>query len=158
MAALRSAFTALAAGLLLTSTPGAAREVDRQEVAEHFAPDVAQEQRIYCRDTQLFTLADGTQYRACVNWRAQNRTRVIRSYAVLDGPETDADANLDGARDCFDLAVASQNDPYRNSFDEGLFLNGARQQFELCATSRGLQRADEYSLRIHDTGVWLGGR
>lgn len=155
---MRAPFALLAAIAVLTSAPAHAREVDRQEIAESFATDVPQEQRLYCRDTQLFTLADGTQYRACVDWRAQNRTRVIRSYAVLDGPETDADANLDQARDCFDLAVASQNDPYREIFDESLFLNGARQQFAFCAASRGLQRADEYSLRIYETGVWLGGR
>lgn len=149
---------ALAAGLLLTSTPGAAREVDRQEVAERFAPDVAQEQRIYCRDTQVFALADGTEFRACVDWRAQNRTRVIRSYAALDGPETDTDANLELARDCFDLAIARQNDPYRKAFDEDTFLTGARTHFATCAAAYNLLRTDEYSLRIYETGVWLGGR
>ena len=140
------------------AAPVAAREVERQEVAEAFAEDVAQEQRLYCRDTQLFTLADGREMRACTDWRAQNRTRVIRSYAALDGPEVDADANLDLARSCFELAVASQNDPYRDAFNEEFFLAGARAHFGLCARARGLQRADEYSLRIYETGVWLGGR
>jgi len=117
MRSLLVSFTLIA----LTATPAAAREVDRAEVAERFADDVPQEQRLYCRDTQVFTLADGVEYRACVDWRAQNRTRVIRSYAALDGPEVDADANLDLARTCFDLAVASQNDPYREAFNEELF-------------------------------------
>ena len=138
--------------------PAAAREVDRQEVAEIFAADVPQERRIYCRDTQVFTLADGREMRSCVDWRAQNRTRVARSYAALNGPETDSDENLDLARTCFELAVASQNDPYRDAFDADLFLAGARSHFSLCARSRGLQRSDEYSLRIYETAVWLGGR
>ena len=155
---MRNALAALAAGLILTSTPGAAREVDRQEVAERFAPDVAQEQRIYCRDTQVFALADGTEFRACMDWRAQNRTRVIRSYAALDGPETDTDENLDLARQCFDLSIATQNDPYRDTFDEDAFLTGARTQFATCAATSDLLRTEEYSLRIYETGVWLGGR
>ncbi|MBV7266750.1 hypothetical protein [Erythrobacter ani] len=149
------AFLALAA---LFTAPAAAREVDRQEVAEVFATDVPQERRLYCRDTQVFTLADGREYRACVDWRAQNRTRVVRTYAALDGPETDVDANLDLARACFDIAVASQNDPHRDSFDENAFLAGARAHFELCARSRNLERRGEYSLRIYDNAVWLGGR
>ncbi len=140
------------------ASPATAREVDRQEVAEVFAADVAQERRIYCRDTQVFTLADGTEYRACVDWRAQNRTRLVRTYAALDGPDEDIDANLRVARDCFDIAVASQNDPYRENFDERAFLAGARAQFALCATSRNLQRADKYSISVYETGVWTGGR
>nr|WP_298928759.1 hypothetical protein [uncultured Erythrobacter sp.] len=140
------------------ATPASAREVDRQEVAERFAEDVQQEQRLYCRDTQMFTLSDGTRHRACVDWRAQNRTRVIRSYAALNGPEVDADANLDAARECFDLAVASMNDPYRQAFDQDAFLAGARAQFGACAVARNLQRTSEYTLRVYETGVWLGGR
>ena len=79
----------LATFLLIASlgVQASAREVDRQEVAERFDHDVPQEQRLYCSDTQMFTLADAVEYRACVNWRAQNRTRVVRSYAALDGPE-----------------------------------------------------------------------
>ena len=145
-------------GAVTLASPAQAREVDRAEVAEVFNDDVAQERRLYCRDTQTFTLADGTETRSCVDWRAQVRTRLIRSYAALDGPEVDADANLDLARDCFDLAIASQNDPYRTEFNEDLFLAGARAHFGLCARARGLQRSDEYSLRIYETGVWLGGR
>ena len=150
----------LATFLLIASlgVQASAREVDRQEVAERFDPEIDQEQRLYCRDTQLFTLANGSEYRACVDWRAQNRTRVIRSYAALDGPEVDADPNLDIARDCFDLAIASQNDPYRKQFDDRAFLAGAREQFTYCAGLRSLQRSNEYSLRIYETGVWLGGR
>ena len=144
--------------LAMLVSPASAREVERQEVHEAFVEDVPQERRLYCRDTQVFTLADGREMRACVDWRAQNRTRVARSYAALDGPETDNDANLDLARTCFDLAVASQNDPYRDAFDEELFLAGARSHFSLCARSRGLQRSGEYSLRIYETAVWLGGR
>ena len=150
----------LATFLLIASlgVQASAREVDRQEVAERFDHDVPQEQRLYCSDTQMFTLADAVEYRACVNWRAQNRTRVVRSYAALDGPEVDSDTNLDIARDCFDLAIASQNDPYRTAFDEDRMLAGARVQFANCARLRGLQRSNEYSLRIYETGVWLGGR
>lgn len=140
------------------ASPAAAREVDRQEVAEFFAADVPQERRVYCRDTQVFTLADGSQYRACIDWRAQNRTRLIRTYAALDGPDEDIDANLAIARDCFDLAVASQNDPYRETFDEKAFLTGARAQFALCATNRNLQRSNRYSMSVYETGVWIGGR
>ncbi len=143
---------------VMIASPISAREVDRAEVAEVFNPEVEQERRVYCRDTQVFTLADGTETRACVDWRAQVRTRLIRSYAALDGPEVDADANLDLARTCFDLAVASQNDPYRTELNEELFLAGARAHFGLCARARGLGRAGEYSLRIYETGVWLGGR
>ncbi|MEP3051433.1 MAG: hypothetical protein ABJP48_00445 [Erythrobacter sp.] len=139
-------------------TPAAAREVDRMEVAERFDTETAQEQRAYCSDTQVFTLANGAEYRACVNWRAQNRTRIIRSYAALDGPETDSDTNLEIARTCFDLAIASQNDPYRQMFDEALFLANAREQFTFCARLGQMNRVDEYGLRIYETGVWLGGR
>ena len=151
---------ALSACLLaaLLAAPASAREVERQEVAEAFVEDVPQERRLYCRDTRVFILADGREMRSCIDWRAQNRTRVARSYAALDGPETDTDANLDLARTCFELAVASQNDPYRDAFDEDLFLAGARSHFSLCARSRGLQRTSEYSLRIYETAVWLGGR
>ncbi|MFL0356250.1 hypothetical protein ACI5KX_07185 [Erythrobacter sp. GH1-10] len=138
-------------------TPAIAREVDRAEIAEDFARDVPQEQRVYCSDTQMFTLADGTEYRACVNWRAQNRTRLVRIYAALDGPETDTDENLALARECFDLAVASQNDPARKVFDQDRFLAGARQHFALCASTRALQRADQYTMSVYDRGVWLGG-
>ncbi|RGP40960.1 hypothetical protein BPTFM16_01255 [Altererythrobacter insulae] len=144
--------------IALTCAPASAREVDRQEVAEVFAADVPQERRVYCRDTQVFTLTDGTEYRACVDWRAQNRTRLIRTYAALDGPDEDIDANLAIARDCFDLAVASQNDPYRKAFDGDTFLAGARAQFALCARNRNLQRTDKYSLRVYETAVWTGGR
>lgn len=143
---------------LFAATPASAREVDRQEVYETFNAEVEQEQRLYCRDTKVFKLDDGTEYRACVDWRAQNRTRIIRSYASLDGPEVDADANLDTARGCFDIAIASQNDPYRTEFNEDVFLAGARAVFTSCATSRQLARADEYSLRIYERGAWLGGR
>lgn len=140
------------------AAPAAAREVDRQEVAEEFAPGVPQERRLYCRDTEMFTLADGTEYRACVDWRAQNRTRVVRSYAALDGPDEDSDASLSKARDCFNLAIASQNDPSRDSFDKGRFLAGAKAAFAACANIRQLLRINEYSLRIYDTRVWIGGR
>ncbi len=153
---MRAILASIALTALLT-TPAAAREVDRQEVAEDFARDVASERRVYCSDTKLFTLADGTEYRACTNWRAQVRTRLIRIYAALDGPETDAPENLALARDCFELAVASQNDPERASFNEDNFLNGARHHFALCANASALQRADEYSLQVYDRGVWLGG-
>ena len=140
------------------AAPASAREVDRQEVAEAFAADVPQERKVYCRDTQVFTLTDGTEYRACIDWRAQNRTRLIRTYAALDGPDEDVEANLGIARDCFDLAVASQNDPYRDAFDERSFLTGARAQFAACAAARGLQRSNQYSIRVYETGVWMGGR
>ena len=153
---MRTTLSSLALIVLLTG-PATAREVDRAEIAEDFARDVPQEQRVYCSDTQVFTLADGTEHRACVNWRAQNRTRLIRIYAALDGPENDTAENLALARDCFDLAVASQNDPERASFNEDTFLAGARQHFTLCASTRVLQRADEYSLKVYDRGVWLGG-
>ncbi|TRD12350.1 hypothetical protein FGU71_11055 [Erythrobacter insulae] len=136
--------------------PVSAREIDRAEIAEDFAPDVPQEQRVYCMDTRMFTLADGTEYRACTNWRAQVRTRLIRTYAALDGPEIDSDANIDLARTCFDLAIASQNDPYRTTFNDDTFLAGARSHFTLCATNRAMQRTDEYSLKVYDRGVWLG--
>ncbi|BDI61455.1 hypothetical protein [Qipengyuania nanhaisediminis] len=151
---------ALSACLLaaLLAAPVSAREVERQEVAEAFAEDVPQERRLYCRDTQVVTLADGREMRACIDWRAQNRTRVVRTYAALDGPETDQDANLDLARACFEIAVASQNDPYRTAFDADLFLAGARSHFDLCSRARGLARSGEYSLRLYETGVWLGGR
>lgn len=138
------------------AVPADARQVDQQEVAEVFATDVPQEKRLYCQDTRLFTLADGTEYRACIDWRAQNRTRLLRTYAALHGPDTDVDANLDLARTCFALAVASQNDPYRKAFDQDAFLDAARKHFAACAASRNLQRTDEYSLRLYDTGVWLG--
>ena len=157
IAALHKALAFLSV-LAVGVAPAAAREVDRQEVAEIFAADVPQERRIYCRDTQVFTLADGSQYRACIDWRAQNRTRLIRTYAALDGPDEDIDANLAIARDCFDLAVASQNDPYRQAFDEDAFLAGARAQFAACARARNLQRIDQYSLSVYETGVWVGGR
>ena len=139
------------------SAPAAALEVDRQEVAERFADGVEQQRRVYCRDTRLITLTDGTEYRACVDWRAQNRTRLIRTYASLDGPEGDVDANLDIARDCFDIAVASANDPYRERFDESTFLAAARAEFAHCTRARNLQQADQYSLSVYETGVWLGG-
>jgi hypothetical protein len=142
----------------LVGAPATAREVDRQEVDEQFAPHSPQERRLYCRDTREFTLIDGTKYRACVDWRAQVRTRVIRTYAALDGPNEDSDENLGVARDCFDLAIASQNDPYRQSFLKDPFLAGAREQFAACASLRNLQRAEQYSLRINETRVWLGGR
>ena len=105
----------------------------------------------------MFTLADGTEYRACTNWRAQVRTRLIRIYAALDGPEEDTDQNIDLARQCFELAVASQNDPYREAFNQDAFLNGARQHFAMCARNTALQNADSYSLKVYDRGVWLGG-
>lgn len=154
---MRASFASLALAALLTA-PLAAREVDRQEVDEIFAADVPQERKLYCRDTQVFTMPNGTEVRACLDWRAQNRTRLIRTYAALDGPDEDIDQNLDLARDCFDLAVASQNDPYRERFDEDAFLKGAREQFRYCAELRGLQRANQYKLRIYETGVWVGGR
>ena len=142
----------------LTAPPLHAREVDRQEIAEEFAEGVEQERRLYCRDTQLFTLTNGEEIRACIDWRAQNRTRLIRTYAALDGPDEDDDSNLNIARDCFDIAVASANDPYRESLDENLFLVAARTEFASCTTARNLQRDDTYSLRVYDTGVWVGGR
>ncbi|WP_299193175.1 hypothetical protein [uncultured Erythrobacter sp.] len=138
------------------AAPASSREVDRQEVAEVFASDVAQEQRLYCRDTRLFTLADGREVHACIDWRAQNRTRLVRSYAALEGPEVDADENLDLARTCFELAVASQNDPNRTEFDPDQFLAGAREHFALCARTNALQQSGEYSLNIYERGVWLG--
>jgi len=157
IAALHKALAYLVvAGVLCT--PAAAREVDRQEVAEAFAADAPQEKRIYCRDTKVFTLVAGTEYRACVDWRAQVRTRLIRAYAALDGPDEDVDANLNIARECFDLAVASQNDPYRAAFNEDIFLAGARAQFAACTSKFNLQRANKYSLNVYETGVWLGGR
>lgn len=143
-------------GALCVSVPTSAREVDRAEIAETFAPDVPPERRVYCADTQLFTLADGSEYRACVNWRAQNRSRLIRTYASLDGPETDTDANLEIARNCFDLAVASQNDPYRTTFDVDAFLNGARAHFAQCAETRIMEQTDQYEIRVYERGVWLG--
>ncbi|NNK46392.1 MAG: hypothetical protein HKP43_07195 [Altererythrobacter sp.] len=136
--------------------PAAAREVDRAEIAEAFAPNVAPERRVYCADTQMMTLADGAEYRACVNWRAQSRSRLIRTYAALDGPDSDTDANLEVARACFDLAVASQNDPYRTTFDANTFIDGARAHFTLCATNRAMLRTNDYSLRVYERGVWLG--
>ena len=146
------------AAMAAAATPASAREVDRQEVHEAFTDPLVQERRMYCRDTQMVTLADGSEYRACTDWRAQNRTRIVRSYAALDGPDEDTDANLGLARDCFDMAVASMNDPYREVFDKDAFLAGAQVQFAACANSRQLQRADQYSLRIYATRVWLGGR
>jgi hypothetical protein len=150
----------LSASLLLISLVSpqvSAREVDRAEVAEDFARDVPQEQRVFCSDTQIVTLTDGTQRRACMNWRAENKTRLMRLYASLEGPETDSPENLAIARDCFDLAVASQNDPDRISFDQDRFLAGARQQFAQCAAARPFASADQYSLTLYDRGVWLGG-
>jgi hypothetical protein len=156
MKALRSWIAFLAAAVALAA-PAQAREVDRQEIAEEFAAGVQQQQRVYCADTQMFTLSDGTEFRACVDWRAQNRTRLVRTYAALDGPEADADANLGIARDCFDVAVASGNDPYREALNERAFLVRARAEFARCATNRNLQQAAQYSLRVYDIGVWLGG-
>lgn len=144
-----------AAGAL--AAPAAAREVDRAEIAEDFAPGVPQERRVYCSDTVVVTLADGRDFRTCVNWRAQVRTRLLRIYAALDGPNEDTDENLALARECFDLAVASQNDPERKSFNKDAFLDGARQHFALCATTHQLQRANQYTMSIYDRGVWLGG-
>lgn len=141
----------------LLAAPAAAREVDRAEIAEDFAREVPQEQRVYCSDTQVVILADGREFRTCTNWRAQVRTRLVRIYAALDGPEEDSDENLALARECFDLAVASQNDPTRKSFDQDVFLAGARQHFALCANTRALQRADQYTMSTYDRGVWLGG-
>lgn len=161
IAALHRTFAILAAiGVVSTPafSPLGAREVDRQEVAEVFALDAPQERRIYCRDTKMFTLDDGTEYRACVDWRAQNRTRLIRTYAALDGPDEDIDQNLAIALDCFDLAVASQNDPDRETFDDKPFLAGTRQHFALCAQARELQRTNQYKISVYETGVWVGGR
>ncbi|QFT78238.1 hypothetical protein FIU90_11875 [Erythrobacter sp. THAF29] len=141
----------------LPAAPASAREIDRAEIAEDFAEGVASERKVYCSDTSVMTLADGTEYRACVNWRAQVRTRLVRVYAALDGPEEDADANIDKARDCFDIAVASQNDPYRKTFDQDAFLAGARQHFAACAANTALQKPDQYRLKVYDRGVWLGG-
>ena len=143
--------------VLATTAPLSAREVERQEVAERFDTEAAQERQIFCRDTKVFTLSDGSEYRACVNWRAQNRTRVIRTYAALDGPEEDSDENLDLARECFEMAVASQNDPYRTTFVKSAFIAGAQIQFGVCARDRKLKLAEDYSLRTYETGVWLGG-
>lgn len=81
----------------------------------------------------------------------------MRTYAGLEGPETDSPENLAIARDCFDLAVASQNDPERVTFDQDRFLAGARQQFAQCAAARPFASADQYSLTLYDRGVWLGG-
>ncbi|APE28358.1 hypothetical protein [Aurantiacibacter gangjinensis] len=155
--ALTSYALAALAGMAIVAAPASAIEVDRQEVAERFAEGVEQQRRVYCRDTRLFTLTDGTERRACIDWRAQNRTRLIRTYASLDGPENDAAANLDIARDCFDTAVASANDPYRERFDESAFLAAARTEFARCVRTRNLQQADQYSLSVYETGVWLGG-
>ena len=149
------ATTAVACTLL--AAPTSAREVDRQEVAERFDEQTPRESYTYCADTQLFTLADGTQYRACVDWRAQTRTRLVRTYAILDGPDADTDENLDLARDCFDIAVASRNDPYRKLFDRDRFLAEARAAFAQCNLSRSLQRANTYNLDLKDTAVWTGG-
>lgn len=156
VAALRKLFASLLA-ISLISPQVSAREVDRAEIAEDFASDVPQEQRVFCSDTQIVTLTDGTQRRACMNWRAENRTRLIRLYASLEGPETDTPENLAIARDCFDLAVASQNDPDRVTFDQDRFLTGARQQFAQCTAARPFASADQYSLALYDRGVWLGG-
>ena len=156
MARLRKAAAPLLAMAAL-STPAMAQQVDRQEIAEAFDTEVPRETYAYCQDTQLFTMADGSEYRACVDWRAQTRTRLIRTYAVLDGPPGDSDANLAAARDCFDIAVASQNDPYREAFDADRFLAGARSVFRDCATRRGLARGDTYTLSISNVGVWSGG-
>ncbi|MDA0820742.1 MAG: hypothetical protein O3C52_00735 [Proteobacteria bacterium] len=65
--------------LALSALPAAAREVDRAEITEAFAPNVAPERRVYCSDTQMETLADGSEYRACVNWRAQSKSCLIRT-------------------------------------------------------------------------------
>jgi hypothetical protein len=135
----------------------AAREVDRAELAENFVEDVPQEKKVFCRDTQVFTLTDGSEVRACVDWRAQVRTRLLRTYAALDGPETDNGDNLTIARECFDLAVAAANDPLRTSFDENLILAKANAEFSACARARNLLRRGSYSLRIYRRGVWLGG-
>ena len=145
---------ALVAGL---APAAVAQQVDRQEIAEAFDTETPRETYSYCQDTRLFTIADGSEYRACVDWRAQTRTRLIRTYAVLDGPTGDADANLAIARDCFDIAVASQNDPYRDVFDADAFLSGARAVFRDCARTRGLRRGDIYTLSIANVGVWSGG-
>lgn len=142
--------------LALSAFPAAAREVHRAEIGEDFAPNVAPERRVYCSDTQVVTLADGTEYRACVNWRAQSKSRLIRTYAALEGPDSDTDANVEIARACFDLAVASQNDPYRTAFDVNTFVDGARAHFSLSAKTRAMMRTNEYSLRVYERGVWLG--
>ena len=126
-------------------------------MAEAFDPNTPRESYTYCSDTQLFTMADGTEYRACVDWRAQTRTKLIRTYAILEGPDIDSDANLGLARDCFDIAVAGQNDPYRERFDRDRFLAGARAAFAQCNAARQLQRPNSYKLNLKDTPVWTGG-
>jgi len=89
--------------LALSAFPAAAREVHRAEIAEAFDPTVAPERRVYCSDTQVVTLVDGTEYRACVNWRAQSKSRLIRTYAALEGPDSDTDANVEIARACVSI-------------------------------------------------------
>ena len=144
--------------LAFLAAPLSAREIDRQEVDEQFASDVPVERKLYCRDTKPYTMPNGTQITACTDWRAQNRTRLVRTYAVLDGPETDIDRNLATARECFEMAVASQNDPYRESFDADLFLKAAKEQFTYCASILGLQRTNQYTIKLKTAGVWVGGR
>ncbi len=142
--------------LALSAFPVAAREVDRAKIAEAFAPNVAPERRVYCSDTQVVTLADGSDYHVYVNWRAQCKSRLIRTYAALEGPDSDTDANVEIARAGFDLAVASQNDPYRTAFDANTFVDGARAHFGLRAKTRAMMRTNEYSLCVYERGVWLG--
>ena len=74
----------------------------------------------------------------------------------LTARKTDTDANLEIARNCFDLAVASQNDPYRTAFDANTFLDGARAHFALCVEARAMEHTDQYEIRIYERGVWLG--
>ena len=144
--------------LALAAAPLSAREVDRQEVDEQFAADVPVERKLYCGDTQIFTMPNGVEVTACINWKAQSRTRLARTYAILEGPETDVDRNLATARECFAMAVASQNDPYRNAFNGDLFLKAAKEQFKYCAGILGLQRAGQYEVKLKTTGVWVGGK
>lgn len=158
IAALRKLALALPLLALLTAAPLSAREVDRQEVDEQFAADVPVERQLYCGDTQIFTMPNGAEVTACINWKAQSRTRLVRTYAILDGPETDVDRNLATARECFAMAVASQNDPYRTAFDGDRFLKATQEQFKYCASILGLQRTGQYEIKLKTTGVWVGGK
>ncbi|MEP2736095.1 MAG: hypothetical protein ABJP34_07325 [Erythrobacter sp.] len=146
------------AAMAFASVPASAREVDRQEVDEQFMQHLPQERKLYCLETKAFTMTDGSERSACVNWRAQVRTRSVRTYAALNGPEEDSSENIGVAKNCFALAVASQNAPDRATFNKDSFLAGARTEFAASALANAMQNTDAYRIRTYRKRFWLGGR
>ena len=128
------------------AAPAQAREIDRQEIGEVFADENAPERRVYCRDTRLFTLSTNEEVRACINWRAQQRSMVRRTYAVLDGPDLDTAARLRIVRDCFDIAVAAgQKD--EAGVDQPDFLDVTRAEFNACLAAQSVAEPANYTIR-----------